>query len=253
MKNSVTVFVDRLGEEPYASVLCYPRVDANELMKRLEELRVLGVRAVEFSGEASVSNVPVVGKGYVGVVVIAYLDKERVALKIRRIDADRVGLNYEAEMLQKANSVNIGPKFVNASKNFLLMQFIDGDLLPRWLVKVKEKQVVRNVLAEILEQCYRLDSIGLDHGEISKAPKHLIVDKSKKPWIVDFETSSINRKPANVTAVCQYLFSSNGAVARVVADILGERSIDNLIDVLRIYKKFRTRENFERVLQTCLY
>jgi putative serine/threonine protein kinase len=97
-----------------------------------------------------------------------------------------------------------------------------------------------------------LDNIGLDHGELSKAPKHLIVDKAQKPFIVDFETASVNRKPANVTSVCQFLFTSRGAVARAVAEVLGERNNTEIIRALRIYKADRARENFDRVLQACL-
>jgi putative serine/threonine protein kinase len=210
-----------------------------------------GVKAVEFAGKTNVFNVPVLGKGFVGVAVIAHLNGQRVALKIRRVDADRRGLQHEAEMLAKANSVNVGPKLISVSNNFLLMQFIDGDLLPAWLETHKEKEQVRSVLWEVLEQCWRLDAIGLDHGELSQAPKHLIVNKAQKPCIVDFETASVNRKPANVTAICQYLFASNGAVAKTVAETLGEKNFEELVGTLRLYKRNRTRENFERLLQIC--
>jgi putative serine/threonine protein kinase len=173
-------------------------------------------------------------------------------LKIRRVDADRLGLQHEARMLAKANSAQVGPKLMGVSKNFLLMQLIDGALLPEWLGAHEEKEHVRGVLNEVLEQCWRLDNVGLDHGELSKAPKHLIVDKQQKPWIVDFETASVDRKPANVTSVCQFLFTSCGAVARAVAEVVGEINRAEVINVLRLYKNERKRENFDRVLQVCL-
>jgi putative serine/threonine protein kinase len=251
LKTLLTVLTENLKMEPYASVLCYPKVSEAELQSRLEELREHGVTAVKFAGEASAFNVPVLGKGFVGIVVIAHLDGQRAALKIRRVDADRLGLQHEAQMLSKANSVQVGPKLISVSRNFLLMQLIDGDLLPNWLDAHKEKEQVRGVLNEVLEQCWRLDSIGLDHGELSKAPKHLIVDKQQKPWIVDFETASVDRKPANVTSVCQFLFTSGGAVARAVAEVLGERNREEIICALRLYKKDRMRENFNRVVQFC--
>ena len=253
LKDSVVVHVENLKEEPYASVLCYPRASEAELQTRLKELQSHCVKAVEFAGKTSVFNVPVLGKGFVGIVAIAHLNGQRAALKIRRVDADRVGLQHEAEMLAKANSVNVGPMLISVSTNFLLMQFIDGDLLPNWLAthKDKEKERVRSVLREVLEQCWRLDAVGLDHGELSKAPKHVIVNKEQQPFIVDFETASVNRKPANVTAVCQYLFTSNGAVARMAAETLGEKSFNEVVGALRLYKCDRMRGNFERLLQIC--
>ena len=131
------------------------------------------------------------------------------------------------------------------------MQLIDGATLPEWLNSHKKKAHVRSVLNDVLEQCWRLDSAGLDHGELSKAPKHILVDKHRKPWIVDFESASVNRKPANVTSVCQFLFTSGGGVSRAVAEVLGERKREEIISALRCYKKDRTRGNFSRVVQAC--
>jgi len=254
LTSPVIVHIEQLKEMPYAPVLCYPKPSQTELESRLEELRNHGVTSLEFSGKASAFGVrvPVLGKGFVGIVVIAHLDAQRAALKIRRVDADRLGLQHEAQMLVKANSVQVGPKLMSVSKNFLLMRLIEGDLLPGWLEVHKETESVRSVLIDVLEQCWRLDAIGLDHGELSKAPKHLIVDRAQKPFIFDFETASVDRKPANVTSVCQFLFASGGAIARAVAETLGERNGTEIIRALRLYKNHRTRENFDRVLQACL-
>ena len=82
MKAPVTVLTENLNVEPYASVLCYPKASEAELQSRLEELREQGVKAVEFAGKTSAFNVPVLGKGFVGIVVIAHLDGKRAALKI---------------------------------------------------------------------------------------------------------------------------------------------------------------------------
>ena len=220
----------------------------------MAELRSLGVTALEFSGAASVFGVavPVLGKGFVGIVVIANLNGERVAVKIRRADADRADLLHEANMLSKANSVGVAPKLIGSSKNFLLMQLIDGDLLPNWLKTNKGKAAVEQVLGQVLEQCYKLDQIGLDHGELSKAPKHLLVDKAEKIFIVDFETASLERRVANVTAVCQYLFSGNSSAAKILDEIFGEKNRLEFIDVLKVYKKNKNRENFESLLSFCL-
>ncbi len=253
METPLMVLTENLKEEPYASVLCYPKASEAEVQKRLMELQEHCVKAVEFAGKASAFNVPVLGKGFVGIVVTAHLDGQKVALKIRRVDADRLGLQHEAQMLAKANTVQVGPRFRGVSKNFLLMQLVDGAMLPDWLEAHKGKEHVRGVLNDVLEQCWRLDNAGLDHGELSKAPKHIIVDKQRKPWIVDFETASVNRKTANVTSVCQFLFTSGGAVARAVAEVLGERKREEIIYALRLYKKDRTRENFNSVVQSCLF
>ena len=252
MKAPVTVLTENLRIEPYASALCYPKASEDMLESRIEELRGHGVTALEFTGEANVFNLPVLGKGFVGIVAIAHLEERRLALKIRRADADRAGLEHEAQMLATANRVQVGPKLVGVSKNFLLMQLVDGCFLPTWLNSQREKEEVRVVLGGVLEQCWRLDSIGLDHGELSKAPKHIIIDKQDNPFIVDFETASLDRRLANVTSVCQFFFTSHGAVAKVVMDVLGEVNRPDAIDALRRYKNKRKRGNFDDVLRVCL-
>ncbi|MFB3887922.1 MAG: serine/threonine protein kinase [Candidatus Bathyarchaeia archaeon] len=254
MKDPVVVAVEQLHEEPYASVLCYPKPNDCELQRRQSELCSLGVTAVEFSGTASAFGVPgpILGKGYVGIVLVAHVGGERLALKILRLDAGRPDLMHEAAMLKKANSVGVGPKLKSVSQNFLLTQLIDGDLLPAWLKSHREREVVRSVLKEVLEQCWRLDQAGLDHGELSKAPKHVIIDREQKPWLLDFETASDKRKPANVTAICNFLFTNAGTVATAVAGAIGERDRTEIARTLKAYRKERTRASFERVVHVCL-
>ncbi len=247
---SLKIPITRLREEPFASVLCYPKVAKAEIKKRIKELEKLGVTALEFCGEKQVLNVKVLGKGCVGIVVRAYKGCEAVALKIRRTDANRVTMLHEAEMIKRANSVNVGPKLLGVSKNFLLMQFVEGLLLPEWLEKCRGKTRLKNVLKNVLEQCWRLDKAGLDHGELSHAPKHIIVDIQDKPFIVDFETASINRKPSNVTSITQFFFIS-GAVADKISRKLVGKDKKAIIETLRRYKADGSRQNFETLLSFC--
>lgn len=253
MNQSKIVRLEEISEEKYGSVLCYPKYDLTELKNRIDELNRLGVEALEFVGDKSVSNMSVLGKGCVGIVVVAYTEKKKVALKIRRLDADRSEMQHEAEMLRKANTANVGPKLLDASKNFLLMDFINGLLLSQWISTLKgrgTKSRIRKVLHNILEQCWHLDNIGLDHGELSKAPKHVIVDEMDKPYIVDFETASVNRKVSNVTSICQYLFIGS-EVAKAMKRKLGYIDRDTLIKSLKNYKQQHSRLNFESILKTC--
>lgn len=246
----MTLSIEKLGEEPYASIICYPRSNSAELKRRLKELRKLGVEALEFSGGKEAFGISVLGKGCVGIVTIAYRNGEKVALKIRRVDADRARMQREAKMLEEANLVHVGPRLLGVSKNFLLMQFIEGDLLPVWLERKMGKTLIKRVLRDVLEQCWRLDNAGLDHGELSHAPKHVIVNGKNVSFIVDFESASLSRQPSNVTSICQFLFLS-GVVAEKVAVKLGEKDGKAIVKVLRDYKSDRIRGNFEIVLGIC--
>jgi len=250
LRTSETVPLNRLREENYANVLCYPRYNAKEVAKRIKELKGLGVKALEFVGEKKVFNLSVLGKGCVGIVVVARMDKTKVALKIRRVDADRAGMQHEADMLKIANRVGVGPRLIDISENFLLMEFIEGTLLPEWIEKLKGKGTrnrIRQVLRDVLEQCWQLDETGLDHGELSRAPKHIIIGRDSKAYTVDFETASIQRRVSNVTSVCQFLFIGS-QTAKTIQSKLGKIDQEKLRTNLKNYKQNRTRKDFNRIL-----
>lgn len=252
MNTRFKIPTENLREDPYASILCYPKVSEEELEKRLIELKGHHVKALEFVGKANVFNLPVLGKGFVGIVVKAHLSQKTVALKIRRLDADRPSLQHEAQMLVRANAIKVGPKLIGVSRNFLLTHLIEGPVLPEWFKINKEKHTIQTVLNDLLEQCWRLDDVGLDHGELSKAPKHIIIHKQQKPFIVDFETASVNRRPANVTSVCNFLFLSGNNMSHMISEIMGEKNFREIISTLKLYKRNRTRENFKHLLKICL-
>ena len=253
LQQSEIISLKRLLEKKYVEILCYPRYDLKEAEKRLRELEKLGVKALEFAGEKKAFDVYVLGKGYVGIVVAAYTDAGKAALKIRRVDAGRAEMQHEAEMLKRANDVGVGPKLFDFTENFLLMEFIEGTRLPKWIEILKgrgTKTRIRKVLLDVLEQCWRLDRVGLDHGELSHAPKHIIVGANNTPHIVDFETASINRKVSNVTSICQYFFIGS-QLAKTMKKKLGNVDTKTLIHALKAYKQKQTRENFEEVLVAC--
>jgi putative serine/threonine protein kinase len=249
------VTFDRLHQEGYGRVICYPRFDAEEFGRRLKEMRQLGVKALSFKGDKKVNNVPVLGKGCVGIVVLTHTEFDKVALKIRRTDADRTGMMHEAKLLRIANSVDVGPKLLGFTRNLLMLEFIDGISLSRWIETLQEgdepRIKVRKVLTHILRQCCRLDEIGLDHGELSRAPKHIVIDAENAPYLLDFETASTNRKVSNVTSVCHYLFMRSKP-AELIADRIGKINREDLLMTLRMYKEEPVRERFDSVLRACL-
>jgi len=241
---------EHLSEEKYGKVLCYPKYDPEELRRRLAELEKLKIETIEFTGDKKVDNASVLGKGCVGIVVAAYTRTSKVALKIRRVDADRANMQHEGRMLERANAAGVGPKLLDVTKNFLVMEFIEGKLLPEWIRDLEGPETGANicgVLEAILEQCWALDAAGLDHGQLSRAPKHIIVDEKDTPRIVDFETTSTNRRPSNVTSICHYLFIGSH-LAREITKKHNQINRSQLMAALNKYKRRPTRGNFEKTL-----
>lgn len=247
------ISLEKAGEY-YGNVISYPQCMLNELNERLMEMKKLGVKALLFTGEKNVFNTHVLGKGYVGIVVLAITEKGKAALKIRRTDADRAEMKHEAEMLKIANSIKVGPKLLGFTDNVIMMEFVEGKPFQTWigtLGNVEEPKIrLRKVLRNILEQSWRLDKIGLDHGELSQASKHILVSDREKACLLDFETASVMRKVSNVTSVCHYLFM-RGKAANIVNKWLEEIKKEEILGALKAYKKDHTRENFEGILEKC--
>jgi putative serine/threonine protein kinase len=243
---------NQFKDEEYARILCYPKYNSEEATERVRQLHRLGVTAIHFTGKKRAFDIPVLGKGHVGIVVVAATKNGPAALKIRRLDADRKEMQHEAEMLTKANSAGIGPHFIAMERDFLLMEFIDGVHLPDWVASTKGRGARRRicgVLRDVLEQCYQLDHAGLDHGELSRAPKHVIIDMLDKPHIVDFETASTVRRTSNVTSISQYLFVKS-QFARIIRRKLGNTDREALVATLKRYKNEQTRQNLKAILKT---
>jgi len=75
------------------------------------------------------------------------------------------------------------------------MEYLEGEKIGKWISDLKTKlrsSQIKTVIKKVLEDCYKLDMIGLDHGELSRMPKHVIV--GKKITIIDFESSSMEEK-----------------------------------------------------------
>ncbi|MEM2028515.1 MAG: serine/threonine protein kinase [Candidatus Bathyarchaeia archaeon] len=251
LKMCLVVSLRDLKSAKYGQVICYPRYDSGEVEKRITDMENLGVKSLCFTGGKSVANLPVLGKGCTGIVVLAILeDDSKAALKISRVDFEAGRISHEARMLQIANSVGVGPRILGYTDRLLLMEYIEGKPILEWIRDLCGGEAslrLRNVLKDILEQCWRLDSVGLDHGELSRADKHIIVDEGDRAHIVDFETASDKRRPSNVTSVSQYLFIRS-PVAGVFGEKAGQINMETFIQALRRYKEKRSRENFEAIL-----
>lgn len=247
--DSSLVPTSKLVREPYCLILGYPNATRKELDRRVLELRKLGIKSFSFEGATLLNNIPVLGKGHVGVVVLAKQGKKEIALKIRRIDSSREEMKSEEKFLRLANKVNVGPKVIDSSKNFIILEYLEGRKIIDWVRDLKGRgsaAKLRIMIRKVLEDCYNLDKIHLDHGELSYIHKHVIIGKS--PCIIDFESASVNRRTSNVTSATQSVFIGSG-LSNMVKKIIKLPNRKDLIESLKKYKHGQTRENFNEVLR----
>jgi len=247
MKQSF-VKLGKITDPPYSDIWVYPKGTRAQIKSRIKELKALGVVSISFQGKLQVGTISILGKGYVGIVVLGKIGRKKVAVKIRRNDSPRKNLKREAELLKITNQSNVGPKLVGFSKNFLVMEYLEGEKIGDWIASLKKKgssSQLKTVIKKILEDCYSLDRIGLDHGELSNITKHVII--GNKTTIIDFESSSTDRKVSNVTSATQALCIGS-RISKMVGGMYKIPKKQKMISVLRKYKQEQTRDSFEKLL-----
>ena len=241
-------------------LITYPHYSESEYKARITEMESLGVTSIILGGGCGRKTIrngaPVAGKGGGGIVVKSKTGNKVRARKIRRTDAGRKTMDEEARLHRIANRAGVGPVLEGQTKNLIAMEFVNGQSIIDWVSgshnnnsnnKTPLKSEIRAVATALLDQCFSLDVAGLDHGELSRLARHVII--AEKPYIIDFESASNKRKTCNVTSAAQSIFLF-GLVADRVREILGNTDRQKVISALKTYKHFHTRANFDAVIDS---
>lgn len=236
----------RLDDERLRSVFSYPRFSKVHYSRVLKDLKAIGVEGISSEGRLEIGEILVLGKGCVGIVLLGSARGKEMALKVLRSDANRRSLKAEGEYLAIANGCGVGPKLVQCTESVLAMEYIRGKYLRQWLGEPHRGEEIRQVLIELLKQCYFLDKVGLDHGELSDAKKHILVDGTGNPHILDFETSSTKRRCRNFAAMLNYLFFK-GSISVHLGQYFNLEK-EPLMEAIRDYKELPSQAVYERIL-----
>jgi putative serine/threonine protein kinase len=228
-------------------LLAYPSGDATLKQQRLDWLGQQGVEAVYGYGPKAIAGFPVLGLGYCGLVILVRRGRESLALKLRRSDSPSPSFAPEAAALALANGLGVGPQLMAANADAMLMEHLAGPRLLDWLQSpAADFEQTWMLLQQLLEQAFRLDQAGLDHGDLRCVTEHgrlarapgatkssamaVLASPSIAPraaevecqgdrpraTLIDFSRASRERRPANVTSLTQGLFLST-AIARTIS------------------------------------
>jgi len=242
--------LEQLTRTPYIQVLTYPRVSLRSARSRIRQLQALGVQEILFEGSARIGRLGILGLGTVGVVVRAGVGSETLALKIRRTDANRPDMEQEARVTALVNRIGIGAEVRGHSKDMILMKLLEYQELNDWLRGLKgpgTRRAARDMIHSVLNQCRKLDIIGVDHGQLSNLRKHVVVAEGR-PWIIDFESAGTSRRPKNVTTAAQYLLVG-GKVSPLVRRMLGVRDKNPILKLLSDYKSDTSDFSYSKLLE----
>lgn len=172
-----------------------------------------------------------IAKGFAGdVFLVSNKNGKKFALKIERSKSRRRDMTTKEVLhLQKANSIGIGPKLIDfdLEQKIVLMEFINATPFGKWVFeKNVSKTKLKKTIENLLMQAKRLDTAGLDHGQLAGKGGNILVKKSGFPVIIDFEKASQSRRCHNVTQLESFLFyNPNSEIAKRIRSVLGEETV----------------------------
>ena len=242
--------LEQLTRTPYIQVITYPKVSLRSAKSRVKQLQSVGVVGLSFQGRAKIGSLGILGLGTVGVVVRAVTRTGVMALKIRRTDANRSSMEEEFRVTTMVNRIGVGIPVYGCTRDLMLMKLLEYQELYDWFGELKgpgSRADARLMVHSILNQCRKLDILGVDHGQLSDLRKHVVIAEGR-PWIVDFESAATSRRAKNVTTATQYLFVG-GRVAPRVRKILGIRELPGILGLLRNYKRDLSDYSYSKLLE----
>lgn len=171
-------------------------------------------------------------------------DLMKVAIKIKKEESKAEGrIKNEAEWLKRLNKEQIGPKLLLYGDNHLVYKFVEGEFIWRWIDR-HDKDEIKDVLEEVLLQCYKMDRLNVNKEEMHHPLKHVIVDKDNVPVLIDFERCHKTDKPSNVTQFVEF-------ICRIEKELKSKGfniDVNKLRDLAKEYKDTYEKKVFDEIV-----
>ena len=223
-------------------LLSFEQVSSQKLA--FEELYVYRITKSSLLRELegkNIQNISYFTKGRRGVIYTGIFDKNKlvkthlslsrdiikVAIKVEREGSGAIArIENESNWLQRLNEFNIGPRFMFSGENYCVYCFVEGRVILNWLVDAS-KQETLFVLKDMLGQCFEMDKLRVNKEEMHHPIKHILVDYSNRPVLLDFERCHNTDKPQNVTQFVEFICRLQGDLASkgVVIDVVVLRKL----------------------------
>jgi len=195
-----------------------------------------------------IKNIRYFTKGHRGILYTGTYKKKKVVIKAKLPESMAEGrIENEGRWLKILNKKKVGPKLIKATKSFFFYEYVKGEFFVDYVKKLepneKNKKIILKLIKECLEQCFILDSLKADKEEMHHPLKHILITKKKDIVMIDFERCHIVEYPKNVTQFVVFLMRFSNFFAEHLIKI----DKDKMIGLARLYKRYQTRENLDKI------
>ncbi len=239
----------QLSSEDFCRILKQYKYNLRECLGLLSELRTHGLEYFYNYGLRNIyGNLRVVGAGFTGVSLLALFNNKVSIVKILRKDSRRTDMLHECNILETSSRLGVSPYVYSCSENYIVMEFVDGPTLAEYLKEYREARRpydLRLVLRSMIYKAHLLDIHHIDHGELSRPYKHVIISP-RGVYFVDFDSASLLRKPRNLTSILGGIFFRYNEFSKTITSSLGI-NISNLKQVRSLVKDYKKHMDFNIV------
>lgn len=186
-----------------------------------------------------IENLTLIGKGWRGKVYRGKYKGKELAFKVALEPIYIPNIQKEGKILKLVNKYGIGSKLRIIGEDFIAYDFIKG--LP--LKKVLNPENAKIIFSQLIKQARILDKLGINKEEMHRPYTNVIVDENLNVYLIDFERSKKSKNIQNVTQLLQF-FMGEGS------KYLPEIDKKKLIQLAKEYKKNKSQENFQKILET---
>ena len=183
-------------------------------------------------------------KGHRSIVYKGRYKNKKVAIKIEGSVKGKI--KNEVVWLKILNKCGIGPKLLLCDEQYIVYEFVDGQLLIDFL-RVSDRKKIKIILKKLFFELRTLDKLEVNKKELHHPFKHIFI-LGNKVKMIDFERCKKSKKPKNVSQFCQFLIS-NGMNKLLVSKGFNIDK-EETIEKLKVYKGDFSEKNFKSVLET---
>jgi len=220
--------------------ICYPTTSTKKCIEIKQEIKNIGLELTNFIFYK---------KGTDSIILLN--KKNYTILKISRTDAN-IDLSNEGEILfiimKQHKNMRMAPNVYLYSRNLILMEYIKGQLIDE-VINKRDFKNIKKIICPTVKKAFLLDMLHIDHGELSRLYKHLIITNDNEPVFIDFGRGSRFRKTRNLSSVISFFYNLN-LKFEIETNIENPLMLPNKGELLFLLKKYKkNKEDGTKIVQ----